>query len=96
MITFDLSDLERSMSRSFRFSKLISYKGTELGHMLLLNINRKPYMGSPMTLSHLTLRGQYRGRSDIKGVRLYVTIEHQQEITYGKSKTAITFDLEWP
>ncbi len=23
--------------------------------MLLLNINRKPYMGSPMTLSHLTL-----------------------------------------
>ncbi len=25
------------------------------GHMLLLNINRKPYMGSPMTLSYLTL-----------------------------------------
>ena len=23
--------------------------------MLLLNINRKPYIGSPMTLSHLTL-----------------------------------------
>ncbi len=37
MITFELSDLERSMSRS------------------LLNINRKPYMGSPITPSHLAL-----------------------------------------
>ena len=37
MITFDLSDLERSMSRSLRFGKLISRKGAELGHMLLLN-----------------------------------------------------------
>ncbi len=30
-------------------------KGSELGHMLLLDINRKAYMWSPMTLSHLTL-----------------------------------------
>ncbi len=50
-----LGDLERSISRSFRFRNLISRKGSELGHMLLLNINRKAYMGSQMTLSHLTL-----------------------------------------
>ncbi len=40
-----LSDLERSISRSLRFKTLISRKGPELGHMLQLNINRKPYMG---------------------------------------------------
>ncbi len=35
----------------------ISCKGAELGHTgkLLLNINKKAYMGSPMTLSHMTL-----------------------------------------
>ena len=36
--TFDLRDLERSMSRSLRFWKLISRKGAELGHMLLLTL----------------------------------------------------------
>ncbi len=40
MITFDL-DLEKSTSRSLRFRRLISHKGAELGHTLLLNINRK-------------------------------------------------------
>ncbi len=50
-----LSDLERSKSRSLRFQSLISCKGAELGHMLLLNIHRKAYMGSPVTLSYLTL-----------------------------------------
>ncbi len=49
-----LSDLERSNSRSLRFC-LVSRKRAELGHRFLLNINRKPYMGSAMTLSHLTL-----------------------------------------
>ena len=34
-----LSDLERSKSRSVRYQSLISGKGAELGHMLLLNIN---------------------------------------------------------
>ncbi len=50
-----LSALERLKSRSLGFRTLISCKGAELGHMLLLNINRKAYMGTPMTLSHLTL-----------------------------------------
>ncbi len=50
-----LSDLERSNSRSLRFWSLVSRKRAELGHMFLLNINRKPYIGSSMTLSHLTL-----------------------------------------
>ncbi len=58
-----LSDLERSISRSLRFKTLISRKGPELGHMLLLNINRKPYMGSPVTLSHLTLGDLERSNS---------------------------------
>ncbi len=31
--------------------------------MLLLNINRKPYMGSPVTLSHLTLSDLKRSNS---------------------------------
>ncbi len=43
-----LSDLERSKSRSLRFQRLISRKGAELGPMLLLTINRNPYMVGPM------------------------------------------------
>ena len=39
---FTLSDLERS----FRFQSLISHKGVELGPLLLLTINREPYMAS--------------------------------------------------
>ncbi len=50
-----LSDLKSSKSRSLRFRSLIFCKGAELGHVLPLNINRKPYMGSLMTLSHLTV-----------------------------------------
>ncbi len=46
MIIFDLSDLERSLSRSLRFRTLISFKAAALGHMLVLNINRK--QGSPL------------------------------------------------
>ena len=34
-----------------KYSSLISYKGSDLSHMLPLNI-RKPRMGSPMALSH--------------------------------------------
>ncbi len=41
----------------------IYHKGPELSHMLLLNINRKAYMGSPMTLSHLTLSDLERSKS---------------------------------
>ncbi len=44
--------------------------------MLLLNINKKPYMGSPMTLSHLTLIGPYQGHSDIKGLYLVNQLGH--------------------
>ncbi len=48
-----LNDLERSNSRSLRFWNFVSCKGAELGHMVLLNINKKPYMGSPMTLYYI-------------------------------------------
>ena len=44
LLTF--SDIERSKTRSLRFQILISRKGTELGPMFLLIINRKPYMAS--------------------------------------------------
>ena len=58
-----LSDLERSKSRSLRFQSLISRKGAELGPMLLLPINRKPYMASLMTPSPLTFRELERSTS---------------------------------
>ncbi len=64
-----LSDLERSKSMSLRFRSLICYKAAEFGHMLLLNINRKSYMGSPVTLSHLTF-SDLKGHSDSKPLYL--------------------------
>ncbi len=39
MITFTLSDVERSKSMSLKLGKLISRTGAELGHMLLVNSN---------------------------------------------------------
>ncbi len=48
----------------------MSRKEAELDHMLLLNINRKAYMGSPMTLSHLTLTDVERSKSSWVGVRV--------------------------
>ncbi len=38
--------------------------------MLLLNINRKPYMGSPMAPSHLSLKSESQGHSDFETVYL--------------------------
>ncbi len=51
----------------------ISYRSTVIGHMLLLNINRKVCMGSPMALWHLTLgdlEGQARGHLDLEALHL--------------------------
>ncbi len=55
----------RLKSRSLVFQCLISRKGAELGPMLLLIINRKPYLASPMTSSLLTLSvpGRSKARS---------------------------------
>ncbi len=64
-----LSYLERSKLRSPKFQNLIYHKGAELGPMLLLNINRESYMGSPVALSHLTLsnlKGQSHGHPDLQ------------------------------
>ena len=47
----------KGQSRSLRFRKVISAKGAELGHVLLLNTNSKSHMGSPKAPSNLTLRG---------------------------------------
>ncbi len=43
-----LGDLERSKSRSPRFQSHIFRDEAMLGPMLLLTINRKPYMASQM------------------------------------------------
>ncbi len=58
-----LNELETSNSRSPRFCSLIFRKGAMLDHMLLLNIDRKPYMGSPMAPSHLALSDLERSNS---------------------------------
>ena len=68
-----LSDLERSKSSSLGFRRLISHKGAELGPMLLLVTNRKPYIASPMPPSSLTLsdlESQSQGHSDFKALYL--------------------------
>ena len=72
-ITFDFSDLERSVSRSFRFRKLISRKGAELGHVLLLDTNRKSHMESPTAPSHLTLSDLVRSRSRSLTLKAYMS-----------------------
>ncbi len=58
-----LSDLESSKSRSSRVQSLVSHKGRELSHKLLLTINRKPYIRCLMALSHLTLSDLERSKS---------------------------------
>ncbi len=63
----------KGQCQGLRFWKLISLKGAELGHMLLLNINRKAYKESPMTSSHLTLsdlKGLSQGHSGLKALYL--------------------------
>ncbi len=50
------------MPRSLRFRRLISRKGTELGHMLILNTNSKSYMGSTISPSRLILSDLERSK----------------------------------
>ena len=73
-----LSDLKRPNSRSLRFRSLICCEGADLGDKLLLNINRKAYMGSPMT-SHMTLSGLERSNSsdsDFEALYLVKELDH--------------------
>ncbi len=56
-----LSDLE-GQYEGHPDSKDISHKAAELCHMLLLNANRKSYMGSPISVSHLTLSDLERSK----------------------------------
>ncbi len=58
-----LSDLERLKSRSRRFQILMSRNGAKLGPMLLLTINRKQDIASPMTPGHLTFSDLERSKS---------------------------------
>ena len=86
MITFDFNHLERSMSRSLRFGRLIFPKGADSGHVLLIKHQEESHMGSLTAPSHLTLSDLERiiqGHSDFEVVYLvkeqnyaYVTIKH--------------------
>ncbi len=58
-----LSDLERSNSRSLTLRRLVSCKGEELVHMLLLTIIRKAYRESPIISSQLILSDLQRSNS---------------------------------
>ncbi len=62
-----LGDLEGPGSRSLRFQCLISRKRAELGLILVLTINSKPDVGSPMAASDVTL-------NDIQRSKLKVTM----------------------
>ncbi len=75
--------------------------------MLLLNINRKPYMGSPVALSHLTLSDLERSisrslryhqrlisRKAAELGRMLLLNINRTSHTCGDSKTTITFGLE--
>ena len=79
-----------SSSRLRSFRTTISRKGADLGHMLLLNINRKASMGCPLVRLHgilVILKGQFTRISNTsrKGAELahVLRIKHQWEITYG-------------
>ena len=63
VITFDFPNIERPLSRSIRFRSFISRKGSELGHVLLLDPNRKSHMESPTAPSHLILSDLVRSKS---------------------------------
>ncbi len=54
----------------------ISHKVAELGHILLLNINRRPHMGNPMTPSHFTLSDLERSNS--RSHRFKILVSHKE------------------
>ncbi len=71
----NLSDIERSKSRSLGFQSLIQHKVTNLGPMSVLTINKKICIWSWMTPSDLTLsdlKGQSQGHSDFKAAYLFI------------------------
>ncbi len=76
-MAFDFRELERSLSRSLGFQRLISRKGTELGHVLLLDANGKSHMESPIAPSNFTLGNLVRSQS--KPLRLRTLIESYME-----------------
>ena len=80
-----LADLERSKLRSLGYQSLISRKRAELGPVLPLTINGKPYMASQMTPSHWTLsdlplKGQSECHSGFKA--LYLVIKQSWALCY--------------
>ncbi len=68
-----LSDLESQSQGILDFKALYLVKEPSWALYLLLNINRKPHIGSPITPSHLTLRDlecQSQGHSNFKSLFL--------------------------
>ncbi len=58
-----LSDSERSNCRSRNFLGLLSLKGTDSGHTLLLRTNKKSYLGSSTVYNILILSSLERSKS---------------------------------
>ncbi len=80
IITFDLEWHWKVKFKVTHIRSLISCKGAELRHMLLLNIDRKAYMGSQMTLSHLTLSDIERSNS--RSLRFWSLISCKRDRRY--------------
>ncbi len=54
-VTFDLELHLKVKLKTAQILRAYIEKRGELGHVLPMNTNRKPYMGTPMEPSHLTL-----------------------------------------
>ncbi len=64
-----LSDLDRSRSRLVIFRSIISHKRAELGHILLLNVNKKALWRESIgviTFDLVALKDQCQGHSDFE------------------------------
>ncbi len=78
-----LSDREKANTGSIRFQSIISRKGAKLGPILLLTINRQPYMASLMTPSLLTLGDLERSKSRyLRFQTLYLIKKSSQALCY--------------
>ncbi len=104
-----LCDRERSTSRSLRFQSLLSWKGAELGHILLLNIHRNMHWYGESS-GVVTFDLEWPWRSNSRSLRFRSPISRQvAELghmlllninrkpythVHGESNGTITFDLE--
>ncbi len=75
-ITFDVEWPWKVKVKVTEISKLISCKGAKLGHILLININRKAYTGNPLVRLHLALSELERSVS--RSLRFWRHMSHKE------------------